>query len=234
MTTESNASSESGRSRGRKPYPVRHIEECLELPRVINEHGFEGRLRRLSALNHLGRSPSSSVSHMLIANAVRYGLILGGSGTEFLELTHDGEQAINEKPTSNGETLKALFEFSISRFDTFDAAYERLKNNRLPSNEVLEDVFEDVGINRADCGQASSVFNANVRFLGLVREQSGGEYLIPLEQALEELPDGVEPTTETLPVAVPVVTNESLAENQVESTPTRQSVLNTPTVHIDV
>ncbi len=167
---------------------------------------------------------------MLIANAVRYGLIDGGSSSEFLELTHDGERVVDKEPTSDSAILKALFALSISKFDNFNAVYERLKNNRLPAGEVLEDVFEDVGINRADCGQASSVFDANIRFLGLVREQSGGEYLIPLEQVLEELPAVAEPTIET----IPIVMDEPAAENQVESAPTRQSVMNTPTVHIDV
>ena len=230
MTTESAIATESRRSTGRKPYPVTPVDDCLELPRVISEHGFEGRLRRLSALERLGRSPSSSASHTLIASAVKYGLISGGRNSEFFELTEDGERVVNGDPDTDREIVSALFDISISKFQIFDAVYGRLKNQRLPAGEVLNDVVEGEGVNRPDCSQVSDVLIKNARFIGLVREQSGGEYIISVEQAIEEL---------ALTISVPV---EPSPPDQDEETTPRQvvepepigRVVSAPTVHIDL
>ena len=82
----------------------------------------------------------------------------------------------------------------------------------------------------SDLTRAASVFVDNLRYLGLIREMSGAERVIPVEQLLEELPEtmkdnSLEPKTEDpLPDPIaPVVANGGggLATNR-------------PALHIDI
>ena len=211
-------------------------EEALGLPRAIGEHGVEGegKIRRLILFNEIGRSPGSSSSRTLIASAARYALTLGNYNSDFLELTENGKEVLIGDPRSDQDTLRLGFELAIKQFEPFNSLYEQLKSKRIPADSVLHDLMGQHGVGEDDCEQAASIFIENARFVGLVQNQTGNDYIIPLEQALEE--SAVDAVSDVIDVdddISSVDVDEALVESPVELT-SRQRSFEAPTVHIDV
>ena len=237
MTTEQEMVSEAGRSRGRKPYPVADWEEALELPHAIEQHGIQGQIRRLTLFNKIRRSPGSSASRRRIAASAKYGLINGNYNSEFLELTESAHGVLRADPTEDRDVLTSHFKLAIEQFDIFNSIYDQLKNKRIPAEDVLRDSIETRSINANDCEQVASILLANVRYLGLVQDQAGGgEYVISLEQKLEELPISAQSTVDEPPTVdePQIETVEVDPAQRLERTAIAPTLVNAPTVHIDV
>ena len=223
---------EQATRRGRgstKPFPVMKFEDVLVLPEAVSEHGANGRIRRLTLFDRLSRSPESGPSRQLITDSGKYGLTFGGYTAEYIEITETGSEVFNsDQPTKT--LLSKRFECAIAKFDVFRQIHDRLVSQRVPADDVLEDQFRQAGIQVSDVKAAASVFVDNLRYLGLIREISGFERIISIEQLLEELPETVKgtplehKTEEPLPEPVAtVVTNGGGAQ------PT-----NRPALHIDI
>ena len=135
----------------------------------------------------MGKSPDSGPSRQLIVNASKYGLIKGSYAAEHLELTPDGKLATsNETPPR--EKLAARFKLAIEKIPPFKELYEAQKGNRLPASSVLEDLAKEKGIPAEDARECVEIFTVNAKFLGVLKPIAGAERIIPVEQALEELP----------------------------------------------
>lgn len=186
QTDNDNTTSDSRRSRGpNKPFPLLSFEEALELARGVSEHGIDGRIRRLTLFGNIDRSPTSSSSRILIAASYRYGLTTGSYNADYLEITGDGKFILNkESPTQ--ERIQKQFDISIVRFEPFLQVYDRLKNKRIPAPDVLRDELAEAGIAPTDSESASEIFLANCKSVGLIRNISGSETLISIDQTIEE------------------------------------------------
>ena len=234
MTSERASNTDTRRRRGRKPYPTLRFERTLELPKAIVEHGVEGRIRRLTLFQQMERSPESSSSRLLISTSSRYGLTRGGHTADYLELTDTGEATVRGS-RDNITTLDMAFNQAISGTSAFDSVYERLKNERIPTAQVLQDLLAQEGIDLSDCEEAANIFVENIRYLGLIQEQTGNEYIIPLEQRIEEL------SVETHDVSDASDTDSAIesaeapsAEHEAVLTQGSQNTMNMPTLHLDI
>ena len=230
---EQDASVDSRRRTGRKPYPVLTFESALELARAINQHGIDGSIRRLTLFLELNRSPGSGTSRLLISTSAKYGLTSGNYNAEFLELTDAGRTMAEGDPSSNRQTLEIAFRQAISTTPAFDAVYHQLKNKRLPLPSVLQDLLSQEGINEGDVEEAGIIFTENVRYLGLIQEQAGSEYIIPLEQRIEDFAASDETTAIN---DAGDSTNYQLDEQSVAvpAVSPSNSVTHGPSLHIDI
>jgi hypothetical protein len=235
MTSEQAPRSNTRRRAGRKPYPTMTFERVLDLPKAINEYGVEERIRRLTLFEHMGRSPGSSSTRTLITTSARYGLTTGSYQSEFLELTEAGKHIATEDHRNNAATLRMVYNQAIAITPAFDSVFNRLENGRKRSLQVLQDLLAQEDIDEADCEEAATVFIDNIRYIGLIREQSGSDYIIPLEQLLEELPGAAEDESEAVSVET---TQEPVEEQRREQptlhTPAVRSVVGQPALHIDI
>ena len=230
MTTE-NANPQSGRRTGRKPWPVNSIVEVMALPTTINDQGFDGRMRRVAVFDHLDRSPESSLSHRLIASAVKYGLISGSRNSDHLELTEDGETVVAGDPKSDLLIFETLYRNSIDQFELFQRLHDRLKDKPKPSAENLEDVIEQLGVLKSDCAQVASVFSENLVYLGLIQElPNGAERVISFDQAKDEL-EATEPSRVD---EAPINQEQGLDPAQDATGLANGAFAESPSVHIDV
>jgi hypothetical protein len=175
-----------GRSRAPKLFPLLLFEEALLLPRNILEHGVDGQMRRLTLLQKIGKSPSSSSTRALIIGSSRYGLTSGGYKASHLAVTEAGREA--STATSTAERIQVKFDLAIRRFDPFMKLYETLTGQRLPDETVLRDEFAQAGIDHADCQRAATVFVANMRCLNLVNRLNDADYVMSVDEAIEQLP----------------------------------------------
>lgn len=230
MTSEQDSTLDTRRRPGRKPYPTLSFERTLDLARGINEHSVDGRIRRLTLFQQMGRRPSSSTSRQLVSSSQRYGLTLGNYSSEYLELADEGEVACSENWRFDGESLRTVFDVAIARTPVFNSLYDQLKNRRIPTDLVLADLFAQEGIDQGDCEEAAKVFTDNVRYLGLIQDQVGSEYLIPLEQLLEDLPEASDRVDDEEAGSI----EEPVTHRDAAIPAPMIPVVNEPSLHIDI
>ena len=232
MTQQINSENEvEQRRRGRgptKPFPTMTFEDALVLPKSILEYGVNGKIQRLTLLGKLNRPPDSSMTRSLISNSHKYGLTVGNYNTQSLEVTDDGRLASRvEQPTI--EARAKLLQFAIGQFEPFSKLYEKLKDHRLPDKAVLKDELGRVNVADSDRDKVAEVFTANLRFLGLVHEVAGNDYVKTIEQAAAEMPANSEPPPEPSSIESPVGTATTVEENRKTAVAT-----NRPALHIDI
>jgi hypothetical protein len=197
----SDATGRRGRSPA-TPFPPVAFSTVLPLGEAIQQHGAGQPIRRLTLFEKLDRSPESSVSRLLIINSGRYGVTKGGYTAEFLELTELGAVATSPE-THPREKLAARFKLAIEGIAPFKYLFDKNKGNRLPSPEVLRDSLEEVHIPPGQRTQCVDLFLENLKDLGLLRTVAGAERIIPIEQALDEIPaPGAAPASADVSVQV--------------------------------
>ena len=84
------------------------------------------------------------------------------------------------------------FKLAIQQIPPFKAIYDSQKGNRLPALSVLEDKARENGIPDEDAKECVDVFLVNAKYLGILKPIAGAERIIPIEQAVEELPQSPE------------------------------------------
>ncbi len=183
---------EVGRTRTARPYPATSFQDALDLGNAIMMHAAGERVRRLTLLEKMGKSATSSATKMMITNSGKYGITTGSYAADFLELTPVGSVVVNTTRLE-GERRKAAFDLAIEGVAPFKLLYDHYKGKRLPEREIIKDVLRDSGTSVPDLDECVDTFTVNVKDLGLLRTIGGAETLISIEQLLEGLPnaDGV-------------------------------------------
>jgi len=168
-------------------FPASSYEEALAIPNAIQKYAAGQKVRRLTLFDQMQKSPDSGASRQMIINANKYGLIKGNYAGEFLELTIDGKIATNPEVAAK-DRLSVQFKLAIQQIQPFKAIYDSQKGNRLPAQSVLEDIARENGIPDEDAKECVDVFVVNAKYLGILKPIAGAERIIPIEQAIEELP----------------------------------------------
>ena len=228
--TEQDGDTKQRRGRGpTKPFPLLTFEVTLTLAEGIMEHGVNGEIQRLTLFSKLGLSPSSSKTRELITNSSKYGLTSGSYKASSLSVTDNGQIVVGADHTPQ-EVVGKKLELAIKQFEPFGMLYAKLEDQRLPEGIVLQDELGNVGISDADRQKAAEVFVANIRYLGLIQDINGQDYVRNIEQVAEQLP-AVESSEGS---------NEELAAGaSLEGEPAGNTVqgpdsASSPSLHIDV
>ena len=210
-----------------KPFPVILFEEVAVLSQGILTHGIDGEMQRLTLLDKLGLSPNSSKTRNLITSSTRYGLTTGNHSAATLKVTEEG-RAVFTSDSPPSVTREKKFQLSIMRFEAFKNLYEKLKGKSLPDKIVIGDQLLQSGVAKADCKKAAEVFIRNLRHVGLVKQISGSDFVI----SLDEVPDS-EPITKLGPDRVEADASPAHSVSPSSSTRDDHSVAR-PSVHIDI
>lgn len=201
---------ETGRARTARPYPASSFEDALSLGQAIMTLAAGDRVRRLTLMERLGKSDTSSTTRMMITNSGKYGITTGSYASEFLELTPIGNIVVNPT-TPKGDRLKAAFSLAIEGVAPFKVLYEQYRGKRLPEREIIKDVLRDSGTQAPDLDECVDTFIVNAKYLGLLRTIGGAETLITIEQVLDELPHTASQTTHQTQAIAPLVVNQKSA-----------------------
>ena len=175
------------KKRSQRSFPASTFEEPLEFAKAVFRIGSGQPVKRLTLFDQLGKSPESGGSRQLIINSGKYGLTRGGVQADNIELTAEGQQAVDEQVTPR-EQARVRAELAITRIEPFQRLYEKFAGNKLPAHAVLIDAAKDAGIEPDHAAEAVDTFVVNLRFVGLLRTLSGAERIIPLDMLLGELP----------------------------------------------
>jgi hypothetical protein len=166
-----NAAAEAKSRRGQRPFPACAFEEALAFAQILATFGSGRPVRRLSLFDHLGKSPESGTSRMLIVNAGKYGLIEGGYQAEQISLTQAGLKAVDDEIPKR-ERQKARIKLAVEDIPAFNGLYERFRGSKLPAKAALTDAAKELGVAVGLVDEAVDTFIVNVRFVGLLQTLS--------------------------------------------------------------
>ena len=165
--------------------PARTFEDAMQLAQGIWECASGQKVRRLTLFDHLGKSPDSGHSRVLITSSSKYGITSGGYQADYIELTDNGRTASNPD-LSNVDRIYAQFELAILSNEYFKGLYDSFKGIKMPTTQVLEDKVKELGINVDDAKSCVEIFTANAKYIGLIQVLSGAQRLLSIEHLLEE------------------------------------------------
>jgi hypothetical protein len=185
---------EPTRTRVARPYPASSFTDALDLAQAIMNHAAGERVRRLTLLEKMSKSATSSSTKMMITNSGKYGITTGSYAAEYFELTERGATVVNSQKSAR-ERRKAAFDLAIDGVAPFKLLYEHYKGKRIPEREIIKDLLRDAGSNAHDLDECVDTFTVNVKDLDLLRTIGGAETLVTIEQVLEEIPDTADAAT---------------------------------------
>ena len=206
------------KKRSQRAFPASSFEEPLEFAAAVFRIGSGQAVKRLTLFDQLGKSPESGGSRQLIINSGRYGLTRGGAQADNIELTPEGQKAVDEQVASR-ERVRTRAELAISRIEPFQKLYDKFVGNKLPAHAVLIDAAKDAGIDPDHAAEAVDTFVVNLRFVGLLRTLSGAERIISIDMLLSDLPASPSLASSLTPTMVRSATSVITSEHaQFEST----------------
>lgn len=175
------AKANGDRKRGRKPYPVVAFADVLPLAEGIWKHNSGQEVVRTTLLAKMGLVEGAQSTRNLITNSNKYGLTEGSYAAPNLKLTEKGSQAVNPKANPI-EQKKALFALAIEDVEEFKGVFEKRKGNNMPAPEMLHDDL--ASLDAGDRKACADVFTSNVKYLGMLVDRDGAQYLMTLEEWL--------------------------------------------------
>lgn len=195
----------SARTRTARPYPASSFNDALPLGEAIMRYAAGDKVRRLTLLQQMDKSPTSSATKMMITNSGKYGITKGSYAAEHLELTDKGRVVVDPAKHAR-ERRRAAFDLAIEGVTPFKLLYEQYRDKRLPEREVMKDVLRDSTVDVPDPDECVDTFTVNVKELDLLRTIGGAETLVSIEQVLDELPkDDTKPLAAKSPLTPEVV-----------------------------
>lgn len=185
---ESDGNDAGSRRRKARTFPAMSFREAMAWPAEILQHGAGKPIRRLTLLQTIQRSPTSSATRALITASNQYGLTVGGYNAENVELTRKGRQAVDPTVAPRAQTT-ARFDLAIDGIAPFKTLFDTYAGSRLPAVGVLRDAVRDTGTAEEHVAECVETFLANVRDMALVATIAGTEHLLRLADLLEKLGD---------------------------------------------
>lgn len=214
--SEDGASDDAGegttrRRRQQRTFPAMSFSEAMAWPSEVLRHGAGKPIRRLTLLEAIQRSPTSSATRSLITASNQYGLTVGGYNAENVELTRKGRLAVDPTVAQTAQ-LTARFELSIDGVAPFKVLFDTYAGSRLPAVGVLRDAVRDTGAAEEHVPECVETFLANVRELGLVASIAGSEHLLRLADLMERVGSAADNSSDEGSVAV-VTETPTVASN---------------------
>jgi hypothetical protein len=181
----SNANGESGRKQRRTSlFPASTFEDALGLAEAIFKAAGQS-IRRITLLDQLQKSPTSSATRQWITNSSKYGLTTGSHTAETLALTPLGQKTVDDSESTSART-RARFQLAIEHVEVFKQLYEKNLDNRLPVPAVLMDQARELNVPEADVSACVETFTVNAKFIGVLRTLAGAERLISLDTLVDD------------------------------------------------
>jgi hypothetical protein len=179
----------TGRTRSARPYPASSFLEALPLGAAIHQHASGQRVRRLTLLKQMQKSPTSGPTKQLITNSGKYKITTGSYAADWLSLTPKGAIASASGELTKSK-LQAQFSLAITGIAPFSGLYEEYKDKKVPSQEVMKDFLRDSGVPDDLVQECVDTFIVNAKDLGLIQTLAGSETLFSFESRLDEVPEG--------------------------------------------
>lgn len=163
---------------GRRPSteaPKHSIDAVLAVPQALEDRNGGNPLPPMDVALAIGMSPGSSGFRDLLSSSIKYGLTSGSFNQPKVSLEALGKAVV--APTSPEERRSALSQ-SIMRPEAFRRVYDYYKGKKLPDPQFLGNTLvREFSIAKESVDKFVEVFNANVSYLGLVKDSGSGKWL---------------------------------------------------------
>lgn len=179
------------RTRAARPYPASSFNEAAPLGAAIHQYASGQRVRRLTLLKQMQKSPTSGPTKQLITNSGKYKITTGSYAAEWIALTPSGSAA-TEPGALTRRKVEAQFSLAIEGIAPFAQLYAEYKGRKLPSQDVMKDFLRESEVDEELLQECVDTFIVNVKDLGLIQTVGGSETLFPVESRLDGL-DGKSP-----------------------------------------
>ncbi len=210
----------STRTRAARPYPASSFNEAAPLGAAIHQYASGQRVRRLTLLKQMQKSPTSGPTKQLITNSGKYKITTGSYAAEWIALTPTGSVA-TEPGALTKPKLQAQFSLAIEGVTPFAQLYGEYKNKKLPSQEVMKDFLREAGVDEDLLQECVDTFIVNAKDLGLIQTLGGSETLFPIESRLDDLagdaPGGAAASEHLGPSAIAVLGGSSESRVRIEA-----------------
>ena len=180
-STGSGAAAKEKRPRRTTLFPASSFEEALTLANAIQKHAAGQKVRRLTLLDQMQKSPDSSATRQLIVNSNKYGLTREAMSpsTSSSRLT----ASLRRGQRRSARQVEGKVQAGLQRCSSLKALYEAQKAT-VPATSVLEDLAREQGIPESDIKECVEMFIVNAKFLGVLKPMAGAERIVPVEQCL--------------------------------------------------
>jgi len=163
---------------GRRPSsdaPKHAIEAVLTVVQVLEDKNGGNPLPPLDVALALGVSPGSSNFRDLLSSSIKYGLTSGSFNQPKVSLETLGRSVVASK---SSEERRAALLRAVMRPEPFRRVYDYYKGKKLPDPQFLANTLvREFAVPKDSVDKFVEVFNANLAYLGLVRDGATGKWL---------------------------------------------------------
>lgn len=155
-------------------FPKFPLEKALAIPNALSRNGGQP-LPPIDVATAIDRSPGSSAFRQITGSSNQYGLTGGSYKADRITLAELGQAAMS--PKAPEERAQALVHAAL-RPRLFRSVYDYYKGKKFPERQFLVNtVVRDFGVPAKQADVFVDVFVENMRFVGLIRETPGGDWL---------------------------------------------------------
>lgn len=199
-------------------FPLHSLQDALAIARAIRDHSAGKPMNRNLLADALGKSPESSVIRDLLSSSYKYGLTEGTEKAAEIALTELGQDATSGDAVREAQALRQA-SLKPALFDRFYKDYDQ---NKVPNSEMLRKFLTTkYDVREAYAEECATILTANGKFVGIVKELTGGARVM-----LDAIPGIVPPAPEETaatdsPTPEEVVTGDEFQppEDQVSNGP---------------
>jgi hypothetical protein len=154
-------------------FPKNSLEQALSVPNALMLNSGQP-MSVIDLATALGKSPGSSGVRLLGKSSGDYGLTSGSYKTQF-RMEPTGRAVV--EPRSPEERTSALVKAALTP-TAFSKVYEFYKGKKVPEQQYLSStVVRDFDVDARQVEAFTSIFLANLRFVGLVKATPGGDWI---------------------------------------------------------
>ena len=165
---------------GKSLFPPVSIGEARQIADTVAQTNAGQPTRRLDVFNVLGKAPDSGPSRNLVTSSSGFALTTGSYRAETISLTDLGRRLAIDRDASAAVD-------AVLGVDIFGKFFDTYKDKSIPADVAGKSFLADSGIPTARVQACWDLVLENGRQVGLIREMSGAERVLPREHAVELL-----------------------------------------------
>jgi predicted nucleotide-binding protein len=157
----------------RAEFPKNALERAMAFPEALQKNGGQP-LDAIDMATAVGLSPGSSTFRTLAASSSAYGLT-GGSYKSAFSMADAGRAIV--EPMSPDERAEALVTAAM-RPGTYRSIFDYYKGKRFPDRQFfVNTIIREFNVDPKQAEACVDVFTANMRYVGLIKDTPGGDWL---------------------------------------------------------
>jgi len=164
-------------------FPKLSLEQALAVPNALMLNGGQP-MTVIDLATALNKSPGSSGVRMLGKAAGDYGLTSGSYKSQF-KMEPTGRAIV--EPISTDEKSTSLVKAALAPA-AFQKVYDFYKGKKVPEKQFLSNtVVRQFEVDAKQVDSFTTIFLANLRFVGLVKTTPGGDWITATPAAPDEI-----------------------------------------------